>query len=339
MRPLVRVFGPSLLTLAATSLLAFSTHLAAEPASDKPVVEQIVDIQTQLAKGPYKGFRANHAKGILATGTFTPSPAAADLSKAAHLQQTATPVTVRFSNATGVPAISDAEPNANPRGIAIRFALPDGGYTDIVSISVNAFPVTTPEEFLGLLSAIAATTPDSPKPTPIEQFLGSHPNALKFVQIPKPAPVSYTTLSYFGVNAFQFTNAKGESRFGRYRITPVSGEQAMSQADLSKAGPNYLSEELTARLTNGEAKFRIAVQLAEPGDVIDDATAVWPDSRPQVELGILTLNAVMADSAKVEKTLAFNPLILTDGIAPSKDPILLARPAAYGVSVGRRFSN
>jgi catalase len=339
MRQPTRILSLTLLGFAVSSLSLASPLLAAEAANDKPVVEQIVDVQTTLAKGPYKGFRANHAKGILATGTFSPSTTAASLSKAAHLQKTATPVTVRFSNATGVPAIPDADPNANPRGIAIRFALPDGSYTDIVSISVNAFPVTTPEEFLGLLNAIASTAPDSAKPTPIEQFLGSHPAALKFVQIPKPAPVSYTTLSYFGVNAFQFTNTKGEQRFGRYRITPLAGEQAMSQEALSKAGGNYLSDELSARLASGEAKFRIAVQLAELGDVIDDATAVWPDNRPQVELGILTLNAVMADSAAVEKTLAFNPLILTDGIAPSKDPILLARPAAYAVSVGRRFSN
>jgi catalase len=339
MRQPTRILSLTLLGFAVSSLSLASPLLAAEAANDKPVVEQIVDVQTTLAKGPYKGFRANHAKGILATGTFSPSTTAASLSKAAHLQKTATPVTVRFSNATGVPAIPDADPNANPRGIAIRFALPDGSYTDIVSISVNAFPVTTPEEFLGLLNAIASTAPDSAKPTPIEQFLGSHPAALKFVQIPKPAPVSYTTLSYFGVNAFQFTNTKGEQRFGRYRITPLAGEQAMSQEALSKAGGNYLSDELSARLASGEAKFRIAVQLAESGDVIDDATAVWPDNRPQVELGILTLNAVMADSAAVEKTLAFNPLILTDGIAPSKDPILLARPAAYAVSVGRRFSN
>ena len=313
---------------------------AAEPAvSEKPVVEQIVDVQTKLAQGPHKGFRANHAKGIIAHGSFTPSPAAASLTKAPHLQKTETPVTVRFSNATGVPNIPDTNPNANPRGIAIRFALPDGSYTDIVSISVNAFPVSKPEEFLGLLNAIAATTPESAKPTPIEQFLGSHPAALKFVQIPKPAPASYTTQSYFGVNAFQFTNAKGETKFGRYRITPIAGDKALSDAEAAAAGPNYLSEELGARLAKGEAKFRIAVQLAEKGDVITDPTVVWPDSRPQVELGILTLKSVDKDSAALEKTLAFNPLILADGIAPSEDAILLARPAAYAVSVGRRFSN
>lgn len=331
---LIKIGLPLLLLPLATPLLA-----AESSTSEKPVVEQIVDLQTQLAKGPHKGFRANHAKGIVTTGVFTPSPSAAGLSKAAHLQATETPVTVRFSNATGVPNIPDTNPNANPRGIAIRFALPDGSYTDIVSISVNAFPAATPEEFLGLLSAIAATKPESPKPTPIEQFLGAHPAALRFVSIPKPAPASYTSQSYFGLNAFQFTNAKGESRYGRYRITPLAGDKALTEAEAVAAAPDYLAQELKTRLSQGEAKFRIAVQLAEQGDIITDPTAVWPDSRPQVELGVLTLKTVAADSASLEKTLAFNPLILVDGIAPSDDAILRARPAAYAISVGRRFAD
>jgi catalase len=53
----------------------------------------------------------------------------------------------------------------------------------------------------------------------------------------------------------------------------------------------------------------------------------------------LTLKTVAADSASLEKTLAFNPLILVDGIAPSDDAILRARPAAYAISVGRRFAD
>ena len=35
----------------------------------------------------------------------------------------------------------------------------------------------------------------------------------------------------------------------------------------------------------------------------------------------------------------FNPLILVDGIETSEDPILLARPAAYAVSYGRRLGH
>ncbi|HWT28874.1 MAG TPA: catalase, partial [Methylophilaceae bacterium] len=108
MRPSHYIFRVG--AMCASLLLAFPAP-AAESASDKPVVEQIVDVMTTLAQGPHKGFRANHAKGIVATGTFTPASTAASLSKAAHLQQAETPVTVRFSNATGVPDIPDTNPN------------------------------------------------------------------------------------------------------------------------------------------------------------------------------------------------------------------------------------
>lgn len=323
-------------SLSATAV--YCDQVAAEDSADIPVTEQLVDTMTKLAGGPYAGYRANHAKGIMAQGYFTPSPGATSLSLAPHLQATETPVMVRFSDATGVPNIADANPNSMPKGLAIRFQLAEGAYTDIVAISVNGFPAATPEDFLGLLNAIAASGPDAAKPTPIEQFLHSHPAALKFVTTPKPAPASFATQAFYGVNAFKFTNAKGESRYGRYRITPIGGTQFLSDEQAAKAAPDYLMQELPVRLGNGQAKFKISVQLAEPGDVINDATATWPDDRQQIELGVLTLKAVLSDSQQVEKTLMFSPLSLTDGIEASEDPILLARPAAYAVSYGRRLA-
>ncbi|MEQ1767145.1 MAG: catalase family peroxidase [Methylotenera sp.] len=299
----------------------------------KSVVEQIVDVQTKIAGGPHKGFRANHAKGIVATGVFTPAASAASLTNAAHLQKTPSEVIVRFSNATGIPTIADVSPKANPRGISIRFKLPDNQFTDIVSLSVNRFPVATPEAFLAFLQANVATKADSPKPTPIEQFLEANPSAKAFVKLPKPAPASYANQSYFGLNAFKFTNAKAETRYGRYQITPLAGNIALEESQVVGAAPNYLSEELATRLKQGEASFRISVQLANEGDNINDPTAVWPDDRTQVELGTLTLKAIPADGKNLEQKIAFNPLNLVDGIAPSEDKILLARPAAYAVSV------
>jgi catalase len=66
---------------------------------------------------------------------------------------------------------------------------------------------------------------------------------------------------------------------------------------------------------------------------------VWPDDRPQIELGVLSLDQMVPDSKAAEKKLAFNPLLLPDGIAPSADPVLLSRPIAYAVSLGRRLSS
>lgn len=320
--------------LFATALTATQPVLA----DDKPVTEQLVDTLTTLSGGPHAGFRANHAKGVMVEGSFTPTAQAAGISKAAHFQK-ATPVLVRFSDATGVPNIPDADGNAFPKGIAIRFQLPDGTATDIVSISVNGFPAATPEDFLGLLNAVRDSQGSTAKPSPVEQFLGTHPAALKFVTTPKPAPVSLATQPFFGVNAFEFTNASGKSVFGRYQIVPVAGAQYLSKEATEKAAPDYLMNDIVERVKGQGVQYKLVLQLADSVDEVNNATVVWPDSRKTVELGTLTLNKAVVDSKAAEKPIMFNPLQLTEGIAPSKDPILLARPTAYAVSFGRRLAH
>lgn len=331
-----RINSPILMGLI---FLAFNitNAVAAESVSDKPVTEQLVDTMTKLAGGPHAGYRANHAKGIVVQGEFVPSKTASIVTKAAHMQSTTIPVIVRFSDATGVPNIPDANGNSFPKGMAIRFQLPDASYTDIVSISVNGFPAATPEDFLGLLNAVAASGADAAKPTPVEQFLGSHPAALKFVTTPKLPPVSFATQAFYGVNAFKFTNAKGEVNFGRYRIEPLVGQQFLSQDMAATAAPNYLMDELPARLKQGVVQYRISLQIAELGDVVNDATVVWPETRKVIELGILTIKTPYEKGEEFGKSVMFNPLTLTDGIEASDDPILLARPGAYAVSYGRRL--
>lgn len=330
----IKTLAVSVLVLSISNAYAVDADLAE---SNKPVVEQIVNTLNKLSGGPYQGYRSNHAKGIVVQGEFEPAKSAASLSKAVHLQTKPSPVTVRFSNATGLPTIPDADGNAFPKGIAIRFQLADGAYTDIVSISTNGFPAAKPEDFLGLLNSIAASGPDAAKPTPVEQFLGSHPAALAFVQMPKPAPVSFATESFYGVNAFKFTNAKGEMQYGRYRITPINGAEFLTKEQAAKATPNYLMDELPMRLSKAPAKFKISLQLADKGDVVNDPTVIWPETRKIVELGTLTLKNIDANGKKFEKETMFNPLVLVDGIDASDDPILLARPAAYAVSYQRRL--
>jgi hypothetical protein len=57
--------------------------------------------------------------------------------------------------------------------------------------SVDDFPARTTGGLLEFLNALIATDPAAPHPNAIEQFLGAHPAALTFVQIPKPIPTSF----------------------------------------------------------------------------------------------------------------------------------------------------
>ena len=331
----------SLVSIIVSALFISQTTLTLaaddQTTSTKPVTEQLVNTMEKLAGGPHTGYRANHAKGIVVQGQFTPAKTAASISKAVHLQDNPSDVIVRFSNATGVPNIPDADGNAFPKGMAIRFQLPDDAFTDIVVISVNGFPAATPEDFLGLLNAVAASGPDAGKPSPVEQFLNTHPAAAKFVNTPKPAPVSFATQSFYGVNAFKFTNASGKVNYGRYLIEPVTGQAFLTKEQTTTADPDYLMHELPQRLAKAPAKFRIALQIAKEGDEVNDATISWPEDRKVIELGTLSLAAMGPQGEKFAKTNMFNPLALVDGIEPSQDPILMARPGAYAVSFGRRL--
>jgi catalase len=307
-----------------------------------PADERVVALANALLQqfdqlfGLHSGFRAAHAKGVLLSGTFTPAPDAPSLTCAPHATRPSTPVTARFSNSTGIPQIADNSPDANPRGLAIRFHLAEHVHTDIVSHSTDGFPTHDGYEFLEFLKAVAASGPDAPSPKPVEVFLGSHPAALAFVQSPKPFPSSLARERYFGVTAFAFTNAAGLKRFGRYRIVPEAGNDYLSDDAVAKLPVDYHFEEIIDRLKEEPARFKILVQLAAEGDVTDDATKHWPESRELFDLGTLELMVPVPDNLAEQKHIIFDPIPRVDGIESSADPLLELRAAIYLLSGRRR---
>jgi catalase len=287
--------------------------------------------------GVHPGFRPAHAKGILLKGAFTPSKEAISLTRAPHIQRASTPVTVRLSNFAGIPTVADNDQqNASPRGCVIRFDLDEHVHTDIVAHSVDTFPSRTAEDFVDFLNALIATNPAGPHPNAIEQFLGAHPAALAFVQAPKPIPTSFARESFFAVSAFKFTNANGVSQYGRYRILPVAGNEYLDDAASAAKTPNFLFDELKERIANGPIKYRIVVQLAKDGDTTDDATVRWPEDRPQLTLGEISLTSIAPDNPTEQQRLIFDPIPRVDGIEASADPLFEPRANVYLLSGRRR---
>jgi catalase len=307
-----------------------------------PTDEKLLALSQDLLKqfdaifGLNPGFRPAHAKGKLLTGTFRPSAEAESLTSAPHVVRESTPVTVRFSDSPGIPLVPDNDPNANPRGCAIRFHLAEHVHTDIVSHSTDGFPTHTGQEFLEFLTALATSDPANLKGSPLEAFLGTHPKALAYVQTPKPAPSSFARESYFGVTAMKFTNKDGVSRFGRYRMVPEAGNEHLDDAAVAAKGANYLFEEIVERVAKGPVRFKVMVQLAEAGDVVDDATIHWAEERRLLELGVLELTNVVMDDAAEQRQIIFDPIPRVEGIEPSDDPLLEVRAAVYLLSGRRR---
>ena len=133
--------------------------------------------------------RSAHAKGIVLLGAFVPSAEAASVSKALHFKHEV-PVTVRFSANTGLANIADVDPRASPRGLAIRFHLPNDSETDLVTHSYNGLPGKNAEEFQQFFLALAGSKPGVPSPTPLEAFQETHPAAKAFLTTRDPPPVS-----------------------------------------------------------------------------------------------------------------------------------------------------
>ena len=107
-------------------------------------------------------------------------------------------------------------------------------------------------------------------------------------------------------------------------------------ADAKAKPADFLVEELKTRLAKGPVRFRMVVQLANPGDPTNDASVVWPSDRKTMDLGVLSISSVVANSDTAQKALVFFPTNLTDGIELSDDPLPALRTSVYALSFGRR---
>jgi catalase len=242
---------------------------------------------------------------------------------------------VRFSNATGLPNIPDNDPaQSGPRGMAVRFHLAEHIHTDIIAQSTDGFPVRTGEEFLQFLRGAAAF--GAGQPQAMGAFLATHPNAKRFVEMPKPIPTSFAREAFFAVTSFHFTNANGVSRHGRFRMRPAAGIEYLSNEAAATRSANFLFDEIGQRLAKGPVKLSVFVQMAEGGDGVADASVPWPASRTEIPFGAISLTARVDDQAPERRKIIFDPLPRVDGIDSSGDPLTAVRADIYLLSGRRR---
>jgi catalase len=277
--------------------------------------------------------RAVHTKGVILEGTFTPAPEARSIVKTAIFTGGPLPVVARFSLFAGVPDIPDNDDGASPVGIGLKIKAADGDF-DMQAFNHRDFVVATSDAFAVLLRAIGATRPDSPHPNPVEQFLATHPHAKEFLGS-RTYPISYAEAKYFGVNAEKFTNAKGDSVFVRYQFVPRAGERYLSPEERKAKSGSYLQDEIVQRVAKGPILFDWYAQIAQKGDVIEDPSVAWPDTRKLVKLGTFSLERLPSDPRTADRTLLFQPGSPHPGVDPA-DPMLTMRNAADAISVGER---
>jgi len=283
--------------------------------------------------GAQPGQRALHAKGKLYRGTFTASSEAAQLSRAAHLGGTAVPALVRFSNGSGNPAQPDNVPGI--RGMAVKFTLPDGSTTDVSTQTARLFASSTPDGFVALLRAMR---PGVTAPLRLAGYIATHPSffgALPILRAANRVPASYGTVQYYGLHAFRWIAADGSERFVRYHLVPVAGEEFLPPDVAKSKSANFLIDELDARLASEPVRFSYQVQVAAEGDSTVDPSKPWRSTQT-VTVGTLTITGADTEREHGGDIVVFDPMRVTEGIAPSDDPVLRFRTLAYSASVKLR---
>jgi catalase len=290
--------------------------------------ETLVDAIGKAA-GSYPGHRAAHGKGVVLSGTFTPSEQARELTRAAHMQGDRVRVTVRFSNGGANPESNDAE-IGDGRGMAVKFYLPDGSTSDIVGLSIPVFFVRTPEEFLAFTLARADSFEK------VGEFIGEHPATAQALQQILPAlgpPRSYATVAYNSIHAFKLVNGDRDERWVRWRLVPEAGVELLPEEERGSADPNFLQTEILERVP---VRFTLVARIGAADAVTDDPTVTWSEDLETVAMGVVELTGPETERETGDDVMVMDPTRVTDGIECSDDPILHVRSHAYSVSVERR---
>lgn len=289
--------------------------------------------------GVHPGERRNHIKGTCAAGTFVGLPAARSYTRSALFSGKPVPVIARFSLPGGNPHALDTARTA--RGLALEFTLADGSRQHMTMLSTPVFGASSPQTFLNdTVAKQPSAETGKPDPKRIKAFHAAHADSRaqsEFLAQHNPPP-NWANSSYFGIHTFKFVNGESSTTLVRWRFAPRDGEVELTDAQLSSSPQQFLQRKLIERVRRGPIHWDMIVTIGEAGDTETDPTKLWPGDRREVNAGTLTIvSAQPQHGAECEK-VNFDPLVMSDGIQPTNDPVLLFRSPAYAISFGKRLS-
>ena len=282
--------------------------------------------QFERTSGKYEGFRRSGAKGICAMGEFVGSAEGKNISISSAFSGHVIPVIVRFSMGGANPKAADN--TKSQRNLALQFNLPGNEVWQMGNISAPVFGSATPEQLFGRLQSLQADpTTKTADPVKVKAFADANPAVLmqgKYFAS-KAVPASYVSTNYWGVHGFGFSNASNQKVWGKWIFEPIEGVQTLSD------------EHLRQRVAAGKASFNFNLEIAQTGDILDNATIPLPEGRKKVTLGVLKVVSVSPDNTGPCLNITFDPNNMPKGVEGAADPMLRARTASYAIALGRRL--
>ncbi|MFI9503536.1 catalase family peroxidase [Nocardia sp. NPDC052566] len=286
----------------------------------------------QAANGFVPGYRRNHAKGIAVAGRFDSTGAGAELSAASVFRPGTYPLSGRFSLAGGKPFATDTA--AARRGFGLRIALAAGEEWRLALLNIPVFTDASAQDFHDRTAAYAPD-PSTGKPDParVRDYVAAHPKTAAALEVIEqhPATASFATSTFHGLNAFECVDANGRRTPVRWRLEPETVDVTAASGD------NQLFTSLARDIRRGPVRWKLIAVVGIRGtDPTDDPTVAWPADRRRIDLGTIVVTEIATETAANVRDVNFDPLVLPNGLAPSDDPVLQARSAAYAESYRRR---
>lgn len=307
-------------------------------AQQGPTADQVVGALEKLA-GVHPGERRNHITGICATGSFVGSKETQEFSRSALFSGATIPVVGRFSLAGGNPKAPDS--TKSPRGLALQFRLPGNNIHHFTMLNIPIFSAATPQTFYdAALSNMVDPATGKPDPEKQKQFRETHPDAkpLGEFMAKNNAPVSYVNSDFFSIHTFKFINASNQTTLVRWQFIPDDGVKRLTDGEMSSMPVRFLDQDLIAKTQKSPVRWTMMLTIGESGDEQTNPTVYWPTDRKKFVAGVLTLtSATPQKNAECEK-INFDPLVMSDGISPTDDPILMFRSPAYASSFVKRLT-
>lgn len=288
--------------------------------------------------GVTPGQRRNHINGVCVAGSFTGNKSAEAYSTSPLFSGKVIPVVGRFSLAGGSLKIPDTA--RNPRGLALEFKLPNNGIHHFTLLNVPIFGAATPQSFYeGVIAG--APNPETGKPDPekVAEYKASHPDNQGLSEfLAKNNPISsYINSDYYGVHTFKFVNNKQKESLVRWRFVPQAGVSRLSDNELKASPARFLDQDIIDKLRIAPAKWDLVVTVGEDWDEQLNPTVYWPAGRREINAGVLTLTSATPQQGATCEKINFDPLVLSEGIIPTNDPVLQFRSPAYADSFAKRI--
>ncbi|WP_116896420.1 catalase family peroxidase [Pseudomonas syringae] len=284
------------------------------------------------------GYRRAHGKGVCFEGVFRSSGAVAKYSYARVFTQPETRAIGRFSIGNMSPYAADN--STSTISMAMMLTADNGQQW---RMKMNNEPYFATRDAPGFLAMLKATAPDpstgKPAPEHVAAFLADYPEARKYMDADavKPWASSFAGATFYAIHAYFLLAEDGRRQAMRWSLRPHATFTSWSDEERAGASHDALFKDVAQRLTEAPLYWDMVMQLAAPGDPVDDPSQPWPESRQQLVAGTLEVQRVFDQTDGVCRDINFDPTLIPAGMALSNDPVLATRAGIYAHSYNSRL--